>query len=91
MEIEAKGRFCMLPLCAFIGLEADVLFRIFLFIPCQTSQIIYGFNVETLQLIWVAGTFVTPIQVALSTLATSIIGTPFIKVLKQTIFFDSNH
>lgn len=79
-------KFFMLPLCTLIGLEADVLFRIFLFIPCQTYKIIYGFNVEILQLIWSASAFVTPIQVALSTLVTSMIGTPLIKALKKMIF-----
>jgi hypothetical protein len=77
-----------LPISAFIGLEADILFRIFLFIPCRTYQSIYGFNVETVQLIWVAGAVITPIQVVISVLATLTLGIPLIKALKKTKFFN---
>ena len=52
--------------CSFIGLEADILFRIFLFVPLQTYRIFYGFTVETMRLIWIAGALVTPIQVGIS-------------------------
>lgn len=65
----------LLPLAAFIGLEADVLFRIFLFVPLQTYRTIYGLPVDVLQLIWTAGALVTPVQVALSVVATTVIGT----------------
>ena len=51
---------------AFVGLESDILFRIFLLIPCQTYSFIYGFDVATLRYIWLGGALVTPLQVALS-------------------------
>jgi hypothetical protein len=51
---------------AFIGLESDVLFRIFLFVPLQTYNLFYGFNLEAMNLIWKAGAFITPIQIGLS-------------------------
>jgi len=51
---------------AFVGLESDILFRIFLFIPCQTYRFIYGFDVPTLRYIWLGGALVTPLQVAMS-------------------------
>jgi hypothetical protein len=76
-----------LPISAFIGLEADILLRIFLFIPCRTYQSIYGFKVEYVQLIWVAGAVITPIQVVISVLATLTLGIPLIKALKKTKFF----
>jgi hypothetical protein len=76
-----------LPTCAFIGLEADILLRIFLFIPCRTYQFIYGFNVETVQLIWIAGAVITPVQVVISVLATLTLGVPLIKALKKTKLF----
>lgn len=61
-------------LSAFIGLESDVLFRIFLFIPVGTYQSIYGLPEEILVSIWVAGALITPIKVGVSTLLTTFIG-----------------
>jgi hypothetical protein len=60
--------------CAFIGLEADILFRIFIFIPGQTYQSIYGIPIDVLQSIWVAGALITPFKVAISTIITALIG-----------------
>jgi hypothetical protein len=68
-------------LSAFIGLESDVLFRIFLFIPVGTYQSIYGLPDEVLASIWVAGALITPIKVGVSTLLTTIIG-PRLDVLR---------
>ncbi len=70
--------------CAFIGLEADILFRIFLFIPCQTYRFLFAFTVETLKVIWAAGAVVTPVQVVLSSLFTSVIAPQIQKILKST-------
>ena len=58
---------------ALIGLESDILFRIFLFIPCQTYSLFYGFNVETLRYIWMGGALVTPFQVAISLVAGALV------------------
>ena len=69
-----------LPLIAFIGLEADILFRIFLFIPCQTYQVLYGFTAEVLEAIWVAAAFITPIQVMISMLITAIVGSYILRL-----------
>lgn len=68
-------------LSAFIGLESDVLFRIFLFIPVGTYQTIYGLPEEILASIWVAGALITPIKVVVSTLLTTFIG-PRLNVLR---------
>ena len=70
-------------LSAFIGLEADVLFRIFVFVPGQTYRLFYDYSVETLRLIWVEGAAETPIKVALSTLITAVIGPPIIKAVRK--------
>jgi hypothetical protein len=67
----------------FIGLEADILFRIFLFVPLRTYHIFYGFTVDTMRLIWVSGALMTPIQVCLSILFTMILYTPIKKILKD--------
>jgi hypothetical protein len=63
---------------AFIGLESDVLFRIFLFVPLQTYKIFYGFNLELMKWIWIASAFITPIQVGLSLFFT-ILAFPLLK------------
>jgi len=68
---------------AFIGLEADVLFRIFLFIPCQTYRLL-SYTAEDLQFIWIAGAVMTPIQVAISAIFTSTIGPPLMKIVEKT-------
>jgi len=83
---ESKSLLYTLTACAFIGLEADVLFRIFVFIPCQTYKLFYGFNLESLQLIWTVGAVGTPVKVAISTLVTTIIGNPLIRTVKKTDF-----
>jgi len=70
-----------LAVCAFVGLEADVLFRIFLFVPCQTYRFLYGLPVEALQAIWVAGAVVTPIKVAISALVTASLGLRLFKII----------
>ena len=66
--------------CAFIGLEADILFRIFIFIPGQTYQSIYGLPIEVLQSIWVAGALITPFKVATSTILTALLGSRLARI-----------
>jgi len=73
----------VLAVIAFVGLEADVLFRIFVFIPCQTYRLFYGLNVEDLQYIWGSGAIITPIKVALSSIATVTIGHPLLETLRK--------
>ena len=73
----------ILTVVAFVGLEADVLFRITVLVPGQAYKL-YGWNVETLRLIWSAGAVGTPLKVALSTFATVAIGQPLIKTLRKT-------
>ncbi|MFQ6077248.1 MAG: hypothetical protein ACE5OY_02415 [Candidatus Bathyarchaeia archaeon] len=73
---DCKRLSIVLGLCAFIGLEADVLFRIFLFIPCRTYWLFYGLAPEALRMIWVTtAPTVTPIKVFISALLTAGIGT----------------
>ncbi len=86
-KMEGKRLPYYLGLYAFIGLEADILFRIFLLVPCHTYQFIYGWPVEDLQLAWTLGAVVTPIQVALSALiVTPLVGMPLIRFLRKTAF-----
>jgi len=69
----------LLAFCAFIGLEADILFRIFVFIPGQTYQSMYGFSVEILKVVWVSGAFITPVKVAVSTFLTVLLGSRILR------------
>ena len=82
-NLSSRGLLCAIVLSTFIGLEADVLFRIFVLVPGQTYRLFYGFSVETLRLIWVEGAAETPVKVALSTLVTAIIGPPIIKAARK--------
>lgn len=83
LKLQSKGLIYTVALCTFIGLEADVLFRIFVFIPCQTYKIFYDYGVEALRSIWVLGAAETPIKVAISILVASIIVPPLIKALNK--------
>jgi hypothetical protein len=74
----------IMAISAFVGLEADILFRIFLFIPCQTYSIIYGLSLEALQFVWVAGGLITPAKVLVSSLVAAISG-PQLKRITQFI------
>jgi len=80
----------LLAVSAFVGLEADVLFRIFIFVPCQTYQLFYGFSVEALQPMWNLGAVGTPIKAVLSTLLTVVAGHPLVKALKKANLFDNS-
>jgi len=83
---ESRGLLYTVILSAFIGLEADVLFRIFAFIPCQTYRLFYDLNVEALGAIWVLGAAETPIKATLATIVTAIVGPPLIRAIKKTGF-----
>jgi hypothetical protein len=57
----------LFALFTFLGLEADVLFRIFVLVPCQAYRIFYGLTPESLIFIWsVPAPLVTPLKVAFS-------------------------
>lgn len=73
----------VLALSVFIGLEADVLFRIFIFVPCQTYHLFYGREVAELQAIWALGAVETPIKVGLSAIITSTVGPPIINAIRK--------
>ncbi len=74
----------VIALSALIGLEADILFRIFLFIPGGTYQLFYGLGAEDLVPLWVIAAAVTPIKVAISILFTTIVVPSLIKVIGRS-------
>ena len=83
-NINSKKRLIyILSLSAFIGLEADVLFRIFIFVPCQTYKLFYDYGVSELQAIWGLGAVETPIKVGLSTIIISIAGPSIIDAVRK--------
>ncbi|MCS7114783.1 MAG: hypothetical protein RMJ15_09290 [Nitrososphaerota archaeon] len=83
-DVHSKIRLVyILALSTFIGLEADVLFRIFVFVPCQTYRLFYNYDIGVLQAIWALGAVETPIKVALSTIVTVLIGPPIISVARK--------
>lgn len=57
-----------------IGLEADILVRIFILIPGQVYWFFYGLPVEELQLMWLVAGFITPIKVIAATIVSVAIG-----------------
>ncbi|MEM2202678.1 MAG: hypothetical protein QW595_03490 [Candidatus Bathyarchaeia archaeon] len=83
-DTDSKKRLIyILALSVFIGLEADVLFRIFIFVPCQTYNLFYGIEVRGLQAIWALGAVETPIKVGLSAFITSIVGPSIINATRK--------
>ena len=76
--------FYILALCTFIGLEADVLFRIFVFVPCQTYRVLGGgYDLDALRAIWVLGAVETSTKAALSTVVGVTAGLPITKVVRK--------
>ena len=63
-----------LALGTVIGLEVDILVRIFILIPGQVYWFFYGLPVEELQLMWLVAGFITPIKVIVATIASVAIG-----------------
>ena len=60
---------------AFLGLEADVLLRIFILVPCQGYRLFPGLTPEALAAIWtVPAPLITPFKVLLSTFIVTLIG-----------------
>ena len=69
-----NSSYIRLVLGSVIGLEADILVRIFILIPGQMWWAYYGIPLEALQLLWLTAGIVTPIKVAVATIATVGIG-----------------
>lgn len=70
---------------AFIGLEADVLLRIFILVPCHTYHFFYGLTPQALAAIWsVPAPLITPFKVLLSTLTATLVTPQILRILKIT-------
>ena len=67
---------------AFLGLEADVLLRIFILIPCQAYRLFLGLTPETLVAMWaVPAPIITPFKVLLSTFFATLIVPQIMRIL----------
>jgi hypothetical protein len=64
-----------------IGLESDVLLRVFFLVPCQTYWFFYGLTVEGLQILWWGAGFVTPLKVLMAVVVGLTIGFSLIRII----------
>jgi hypothetical protein len=64
-----------------IGLETDVLFRVFILIPGQTYELFYGLSVEALQLLWWGAGFIIPMKIFMATIVVLTIGISLLRVM----------
>ncbi len=78
-----KDIWLSLLFAAIIGLETDILFRVFLLVPGQTYWFFYGWTTEFLQNIWITAGIITPTKVALATLFTVTIGYSLLRLLPR--------
>jgi hypothetical protein len=73
----------------FIGLEADILYRIFILVPCNAYIYFYGFTPEVLAMIWsMSAPLITPIKVALSILLSIFIVPSIYDIIRQQKIYD---
>jgi hypothetical protein len=72
-----------LILATIIGLESDILARIFILIPGQTYWFLYGWDATVLQPLWMIAGIITPIKVTLAAIATVSIGLPLVRHFKE--------
>ncbi|MFX0167924.1 MAG: hypothetical protein ACFE89_01095 [Candidatus Hodarchaeota archaeon] len=66
-----------------IGLEADILLRVFILIPGQAYWLFYGWTPEFLQFLWLTAGIITPTKVAIATLFTVTLGYSLLQILPR--------
>jgi hypothetical protein len=67
----------------FLGLESDILFRIFVLIPGRGYNIFYGFTTEMLVMIWsIPAPIITPIKVIISIFLATLLIPSIFRTLK---------
>ena len=70
-------------LATVIGLESDILARIFILIPGQMYWLYYAMPLEVLQGLWLVAGVITPIKVVLASIATIAIGKSLLEIFPQ--------
>jgi len=68
---------------AIIGLEADILLRVFILVPGQTYWLFYGWTPDFLQFLWFTAGIITPTKVVIATLFTVTLGFSLIQILPR--------
>ncbi len=87
LNLDGNNR-AVFALSAFLGLESDILFRIFILVPCQAYRLFYGLTSEALIFIWaVPAPLITPLKVALATAVAAAIGPTLMGMLKEGQIF----
>jgi hypothetical protein len=77
----------LLALASWVGLEADILFRIFILIPLRGYSFFYGLTPEVLVAIWaVPAPLITPFKVTISTIFAMILVPKLVKQVKNLEF-----
>ena len=66
---------------AVIGLELDILLRVFILVPGQVWPLL--FTLETLQIIWLTAGIITPLKVVIATIATLTLAHSLIPLLQN--------
>ncbi len=68
---------------AIIGLESDILLRVFILVPGQTYWLFYGMTPDLLQVLWLTAGFITPLKVILGTILTMTLGISLLQILPK--------
>ena len=69
-------------LAALIGLEADVLYRVFVLVPLRGYELFYGLTPELLAAIWaVPAPIITPVKVGAALLVSALLVPPVLKIV----------
>ena len=72
---------------ALMGLEADILFRIFVLVPLRGYELFYGLTTEALVMIWsVPAPLITPIKVGASLLVSTMLVPSILKIVEDNAF-----
>ncbi len=86
-KLDSQDKRAILLFATIIGLEADVLFRVFILIPGQTYELFYGLSLEALQLLWWSAGFIIPMKIFMATIVGLTIG---ISLLRALSFNEAN-
>ena len=78
---ERKGTLFDLFMSSVIGLESDILLRVFILVPGQTYWFFYGLTEELLREIWLAAGIITPLKVIMGTISVIMIGYSVLRLL----------
>lgn len=80
---ETQNTLLILILCTVIGLESDILLRVFILLPGQTWWLLYAWPLEFLYVLWVEAAFVTPIKVLMGVIVTVTVGLSLLRSLPR--------